>query len=268
MEPPANNESGAEPTPSSEDQSQTKPAVRAAVPAASEVSGPMRAYARRLTKVAAPQGHIGKRTVADLETLHLADALIGSPPFAAMPAHPAFELPEATDKPLRLVDIGSGAGLPGIPLAIARPDLRVFLVESRVRAAGFLQDTVDALGLANIRVLRVRAETLAHDPEFRESFHLATARALAATGVALELCLPLLRVDGRVLLYKTAAARDEIAAAAPIAARLGGAPGPIHTYELPGLDQPRVIATFEKTAPSPAKYPRRSGTPSRCPLKP
>ena len=71
-----------------------------------------------------------------------------------------------------------------------------------------------------------------------------------------------------MLLYKTAAAGDEIAATAPIAARLGGAPGPIHTYELPGLDQPRVIATFAKTAPSPAKYPRRSGTPSRRPLKP
>ena len=232
----------------------------------------MERYGRRLAEVAAPHGHIGKATVANLDILHLADSLGATGTFTgdsdSLAAHEAFNLPDTADTPLRLADIGSGAGLPGIPLAIARPALQVFLVESRVRAAGFLQDTVDELHLDNVTVFRVRAEALAHDPEFRETFHLVTARALANTAAALELCLPLCKIGGRLVLYKTAAAIDEVRASEPIAVRLGGKLGELHTYELPGLDQPRVLACFEKTAPTPAKFPRRTGVPGRHPLKP
>ncbi len=210
-----------------------------------------------LMELAAPRGYIGKSTVSALDTLHLADSLAALPVLDAIAAGP---------EALRLADIGSGAGLPGIPLAITRPSISVVLIESRARRCRFLEDTVAGLKLPNVRVVQVRGELAARDPELRESFHLVTARALTASPAALEISLPLCRLSGLVVLYKTAAQVSEVEAAAPVAAQLGGSLDRLHRYELPGLDQPRVLAVVAKSAPTPPEYPRRAGVPKRRPL--
>src|SRR5713101_4790114 len=104
-----------------------------------------------------------------------------------------------------LVDVGSGAGLPGIPIKIARPDLEVALIEADQAKAAFLVHACAALGLENIHVVARRAEDAGHDPALREAFDVAVARALAPLPVLVELCLPLVRVGGRLLAQKTEA---------------------------------------------------------------
>lgn len=217
----------------------------------------MRDYVRLLTELAAPRGYIGKSTVAGLDTVHLADSLA---------ALPVLDTIAAGSEPLRIADIGSGAGLPGIPLAIARPSTFVLLIESRARRCRFLEETVAGLKLPNVRVEQARGELAAHYSDLRESFHIVTARALTATPAALEISLPLCGLGGLVLLYKTEAQVPEVEAATPVAVQLGGTLEQLHRYELPGLDQPRMLAVFAKTSPTPSEYPRRAGVPKRRPL--
>ena len=217
----------------------------------------LRAYVRRLVELAAPRGYIGKSTVARLDTLHLADSLAALPVLDGVA--PAAE-------PLRLADIGSGAGLPGIPLAIARPPTRVLLIESRGRRCRFLEDTGVELNLPGVRVEQTRGELAGRDPALRERFDVVTARALVSTPAALEISLPLCRVGGVVVLYKTESQVSELEAAESVATRLGGSLDRLDRYELPGLDQPRVLAIFAKTTPTPPEYPRRAGVPERRPL--
>jgi 16S rRNA (guanine527-N7)-methyltransferase len=157
-----------------------------------------------------------------------------------------------------LVDVGSGGGMPGLPLKIARPDLDVTLVEADRRKAAFLVDACARLGL-DVRVVAERAETAGQGP-LRESFDLAVCRALAAMPVLAELCLPLVRVGGRLLAMK---GRVEDADAA--LAALGG--GPPATAPAPSAARARgVVVTVAKLAPTPAAYPRRPGLPNRRPL--
>ncbi len=113
-----------------------------------------------------------------------------------------------------LVDVGSGAGLPGIPIKIARPDLEVALIEADQAKAAFLVHACAALGLENIHVVARRAEDAGHDPALREAFDVAVARALAPLPVLVELCLPLVRVGGRLLAQKTEAEKADSAARA------------------------------------------------------
>jgi len=162
-----------------------------------------------------------------------------------------------------LVDVGSGAGLPGIPIKIARPDLEVTLIEADQAKAAFLVHACAALGLENIHVVARRAEDAGHDPALREAFDVAVARALAPLPVLVELCLPLVRVGGRLLAQKTEAEKAGSAAraidllggelsgvlAAPSAARSAG-----------------TIVVIDKVRPTPTLYPRRPGVPARKPL--
>ncbi|HET7466291.1 MAG TPA: 16S rRNA (guanine(527)-N(7))-methyltransferase RsmG [Candidatus Dormibacteraeota bacterium] len=162
-----------------------------------------------------------------------------------------------------LVDVGSGGGLPGLPLKIMVPRLEVTLVEADGRKAAFLTQACASLGLAGVRVVGRRAEDAAHDPGLRESFDVAVARALAPMPVLAELCLPFVRVGGRLLAQKT---RDEdIGSAARAIQLLGGAPARVE----PAPSRARsagVVVAVEKVAPTPATYPRRAGVPSRRPL--
>jgi 16S rRNA (guanine527-N7)-methyltransferase len=157
-----------------------------------------------------------------------------------------------------LVDVGSGGGMPGLPLKIARPDLAVTLVEADRRKAAFLVDASARLGLA-VEVLAERAEAAGRGP-LRESFDLAVCRALAPMPVLAELCLPLVRVGGLLLAMK---GQVEEAAAA-IEAVGGGTP-----VVLPAPTAARsrgVIVAVPKVAPTPPAYPRRPGVPNRRPL--
>ena len=162
-----------------------------------------------------------------------------------------------------LVDVGSGGGLPGLPLKIMVPRLQVTLVEADGRKAAFLTQACARLGLAGVRVVGRRAEDAAHDADLREAFDVAVARALAPMPVLAELCLPFVRVGGRLLAQKT---RDEdVGAAARAIELLGGGPARVE----PAPSRARsggVVVVVEKVAPTLEAYPRRAGVPSRRPL--
>ena len=163
----------------------------------------------------------------------------------------------------KVVDIGSGAGLPGLPLKIERPDLSMTLIESDQAKAAFLVNACASMGLPDVEVVAMRAEEAGHDPRFREAFDLAVARALAPMPVLAELCLPLVRVGGRLLAQKTAG--EDIDSARHAIGVLGG--------ELIGvLSAPSAarrtgtVVVVEKLRPTPPAYPRRPGVPARKPL--
>lgn len=162
----------------------------------------------------------------------------------------------------RLADIGSGAGVPGLPVAVLRPGLRVVLADAARKKAGFLEIAVRDLGLTNVEVLQARAEDLGRDPGHRERYDAVTARALAPVRVLAEYALPLLRVGGDAVLPKGRGAEDEVRAAAR-ALRILGGEAAVHA---PRTEFCSPVVVLRKTAPTPAAYPRRAGTPQRRPL--
>jgi 16S rRNA (guanine527-N7)-methyltransferase len=162
-----------------------------------------------------------------------------------------------------LVDVGSGGGLPGLPLKIMVPRLEVTLVEADGRKAAFLTQACARLGLSGVRVVGRRAEDAARDGDLRHAFDVAVARALAPMPVLAELCLPFVRVGGRLLAQKT---RDEdVAAAARAIELLGG--GQARVEPAPSRARSAgVVVVVDKVAATPEAYPRRAGVPSRRPL--
>ncbi len=163
----------------------------------------------------------------------------------------------------RLVDVGSGGGLPGLPLKLCRPELELTLVEADQGKAAFLVHACAELGLADVEVVARRAEEAGHDPRLREAFEVALARAVAAMPALVELCLPLVEVGGRLLAQKTES--EDVAAAAHAIEVLGGeldavVPAP-STVRRGG-----TIVIVRKVRPTPPAYPRRPGVPVRRPL--
>ena len=189
---------------------------------------------RRLNLTTVPAADAWRRHVGEsLELLH------------------AAAIPPGAD----VIDVGSGGGVPGVVVAIARPDLRVSLLESDTRKCGFLVHVAGLLGLDSLRVIDRRAEVAGHDPELRERFDVALSRATAPAPALCELALPLVTIGGRL-----AALLADAAAAAIAAERAstlcGGAP-------------PQAaggVLTIAKIAPTPERYPRRAGVPVRRPL--
>ncbi len=162
----------------------------------------------------------------------------------------------------RVVDVGSGGGLPGLPLKIARPDLSMTLVEADQNKAAFLVQACSKLGL-DVEVVAKRAEELGHEPRLREAFDLAVARALAPTPVLVELCLPLVRVGGRLLAQKTD--KEELAAAERAISLLGGSLEAVVAAPS-NARRAGTVMIVSKVRPTPAAYPRRPGVPARKPL--
>lgn len=160
-----------------------------------------------------------------------------------------------------LVDVGSGGGMPGLPLKIARPELRVTLVEADRRKAAFLVHAAARLELEGVDVVAERAETAGHDPKLREAFDVAACRALAPLPVLAELAMPFVRVGGRLLAMK---GPTEEEAGAAIEA-LGGGPAEVVAAPTPARER-GVIVIMPKVAPTPATYPRRPGLPGRRPI--
>ncbi|HXJ48248.1 MAG TPA: 16S rRNA (guanine(527)-N(7))-methyltransferase RsmG [Candidatus Acidoferrum sp.] len=163
----------------------------------------------------------------------------------------------------RLVDVGSGGGLPGLPLKLARPALGVTLVEADQRKAAFLVRACAALGLPDVAVVARRAEEVGQDPLYRESFDVAVARALAPMPVLAELCLPLVRVGGRLLAQKTEA--EDVAGAARAIEMLGGVADRVVPAPS-GARRSGTVVVVNKTGTTPPEYPRRPGVPARKPL--
>lgn len=182
--------------------------------------------------------------------LHLLDSL------AALPL-----LPGSVG---RALDLGSGGGVPGLVLALARPDLRWTLVDSVGKKATALRGFVDALGLANVEVLAERAEVLGRAPS-RESFDLVAARACAALPVLAEYALPLLRVGGTLIAWKGPISAAELAAGAVASDLLGGGAPEKRPTGIPALGDHRFVLV-DKHRPTPSRWPRRPGEPARRPL--
>jgi len=162
-----------------------------------------------------------------------------------------------------VVDVGSGGGLPGLPLKIARPELKVTLVESDQAKAAFLVRACAALGLDEVEVLARRAEEVGQDRRFRETFDVAVARALAPMRVLVELCLPLVRVGGRLLAQKTE--HEDVDGAAHAIEILGGSLSQVVAAPSDARRAGTVVI-IDKVHATPVTYPRRAGIPARKPL--
>ena len=154
----------------------------------------------------------------------------------------------------RLADVGSGGGVPGIPIAIVRPDIAVLLIESTKKKATFLKQTVDALGLSKASVSEWRAEDVAHSNN-RESFDVVTARAVATLDFLAEWCLPLAKRGGKFLAMKGPKVMEELPAAKKVIKLAGGGDAVVHNVDLPGTEH-RVIVEISKIAKSDARLPR------------
>lgn len=176
-------------------------------------------------------------------------------------------LPLLPSGPHRLADVGAGGGVPGIPLAIVRPDVEVVSIESTRKKAAFLASAVEALGLGNVSVTDVRAEDACQSPRVRETFDIAVARAVATLDWLAEWCLPLVKPKtGKVLAMKGARAAEELPAAARAIKLLNGGQPIVHPVDLPGTDH-RVIVEIPKCGRTDLRYPRSATVAKGKPLK-
>jgi 16S rRNA (guanine527-N7)-methyltransferase len=173
------------------------------------------------------------------------------------------------DRPGRgaLVDVGTGAGFPGLPLKIALPQLRLTLVESVAKKAEFCRHVVEGLGLERVQVLHARAETVGHMSGHRAVYDWACARAVAQLPALVEYLLPLLRTGGRAVVQKGETGPAEAQAAEGAIRLLGGRLAQIVPVELPGVAESRYLLLVNKVAATPEEYPRRAGLPTRRPLR-
>ena len=164
-----------------------------------------------------------------------------------------------------LIDVGSGAGFPGIPLAICLPETRIVLMDSLGKRVEFLESVIGELKL-NAQAVHLRAEDGARKPEYREAFDLATARAVAPLNLLCEYLLPFVRVGGQMLALKGPGLDEEVAAAENALSVLGGRFLRSDALPIPGRDWDHRAAWIEKVAPTPDKYPRKAGKPEKKPL--
>ncbi len=155
----------------------------------------------------------------------------------------------------RLIDVGAGGGFPGLPLAIARPDLEVVLLDSTQKKSSFLSEACKALGLSRCRAVAARAEQLAHGEQYRESFDIAVWRGLGPLARSAEVCLPYVRIGGRGIAMKGPKLDEELAEARALLGQLGGSASRVFEIPLPGGLSHRLLV-IRKTKASPAHFPR------------
>ncbi len=178
----------------------------------------------------------------------------------------ASALPRPVLQDGRVMDVGSGAGFPGVPLKIAFPGLRLALVESTGKKVEFLERLVGLLGLSGVEVLTGRAETLGREPRFRERFDAVLARALGPLPVVAELTLPFARIGGVLVAQRRGDLAREVEEAAPALDALGGGAADVRPVDLPGLADGRALVVVTKIAQTSERYPRRPGAPSKRPI--
>ncbi len=166
----------------------------------------------------------------------------------------------------RVVDIGTGAGFPGLPLKIVCPQLQMTLVEATGKKLDFCRHIVQGLGLEHVDLVHGRAEDIGHSPDHRQSYDWAVARAVASMPVLVEYLLPLLRLGGRAVAQKGESGPAEAHAAEAALKVLGGRTHQVIRVELPGVAEVRFLVVVEKAAATPPEYPRRAGLPAKRPL--
>lgn len=174
------------------------------------------------------------------------------------------KLPEGA----RMCDVGAGAGFPSLPVALARPDVRVMAVDSVGKKMRALGEQASALGLANLSAQAARAEDLGRDPLYREKFDVVTARAVTRLNVLAELCLPLIRVGGSLIAMKAKTADEELAEAKRAIETVGGRVRAVESFslEMNGEVLERSLILIEKIAPTPKSYPRNFSQINKKPL--
>lgn len=165
-----------------------------------------------------------------------------------------------------VVDVGTGAGFPGFVLALARPQLRVSFLEATRKKCAFIEGTIEKFGIKGAKVLNERAEDAGQSDKFRAAFDVATARAVGSFAEVAELCLPLVRVGGSVVLWRGENAEEEARNAEEALDELGGFLRDVRAYELPGLSTRYHLVTMEKMGDTPRLFPRRPGIPKLKPL--
>ena len=166
----------------------------------------------------------------------------------------------------KLIDMGTGAGFPGIPLKIYRNDLKILLADSLNKRLNFLNEVIDTLKLNNIETIHARAEELGRNEKYREQFNIATSRAVANLATLSEYLLPFVKVGGKCICMKSAEIDEEISIAKKAIITLGGKIVNKEAFNLPKSDLGRSIVVIKKVKETPGKFPRKPGTPAKEPI--
>lgn len=169
-------------------------------------------------------------------------------------------------KQLSVIDVGTGAGFPGLPLKIFCPDIKLTLMDSLNKRVKFLQTVVDELGLKDVNCVHARAEEGARNKAYRERFDIAVSRAVARLPILAEYCLPFVKKGGHFLALKGMQFEEEESEAKKAIKMLGGSKVATYRVQLPGLDDVRAVIDITKGMPTPKAYPRKAGTPAKAPL--
>lgn len=204
------------------------------------------------------------RTLPAILTKHYLDSLALLPTIAQTAN---LSLSELRQKVWSVIDIGSGAGIPGYPFHFLWPSMQLSLVESIQKKAAFLWQVAAALQLP-VHIWAERAETLAHQAEHRAQYDLVLARAVAPLNTLIEYTLPFARIDGLVVLPKGGNVDQELGAAQSGIVLLGGSVVALEQIDVPGLEELRTVVIIRKTHATPSLYPRRPGIPAKRPLSP
>ena len=167
---------------------------------------------------------------------------------------------------ITVIDVGTGAGFPGLPLKIFCPEIKLTLMDSLNKRIKFLQTVVEELGLKDVECVHARAEEGARNKKYRESFDIAVSRAVARLPILCEYCLPFVKKGGHFIALKGMQYHDEAEEAAKAIKVMGGSKTEIRPVKLPELDDKRAVITITKTMPTPKAYPRKAGTPTKNPL--